>query len=497
MNGKTQYERIIFGLKVKQARQGQGLSFAELSKSSGMSISYLNEIEKGKKFPKKDKVEALALALEVSSAELLSAELEASLAPIGALLKSNFLNELPLDLFGIDLAKVVEIIANAPTRVSAFISTMLEISRNFALKESNFYFGALRSYLQLHHNYFPDLEAAVINFARDNHINLNQPISCDDLRQILKDNYRYKIVDQGLDEYPSLQSLRSVYIAQQQQLLLNSKLTETQISFQLGKEIAFQYLNLKERASTASLQKTATFEEVLNHSKAIYFSVALHIQESRFVAAIQQFLQAKTWNGEQFLGIMKLFEATPEMFYHRLTNVLPAHFGIHKLFFLRFTHDIETDRFDVDRELHFTKRHYPHRNGLNEHYCRRWIATGLLSDLQKMQLEGKYVQAIVHAQRSQSYGTNDEYLCLTIARPSYPSPNQNVSVTLGLQINKALEKQIHFLNDPAIPVQQVNVTCERCPIAHCTERAAPPTVVERRLRAQQMADALEQLGAEK
>ena len=232
MNGKTQYERIIFGLKVKQARQSQGLSFAELSKSSGMSISYLNEIEKGKKFPKKDKIASLAHALQVSSNELLSAELESSLAPIGALLKSNFLNELPLDLFGIDLAKVVEIIANAPTRVSAFISTLLEISRNFALKESNFYFGALRSYLQLHHNYFPDLEAAVIHFADENDIDLNQPISCDELRQILTKNYGYEIVDHGLDHYPALQNLRSVYIAQKQRLLLNSQLTETQISFQ-------------------------------------------------------------------------------------------------------------------------------------------------------------------------------------------------------------------------------------------------------------------------
>ena len=41
--------KIILGLKLKQARKEQKLSLAKLSKKSGLSISYLNEIEKGKK----------------------------------------------------------------------------------------------------------------------------------------------------------------------------------------------------------------------------------------------------------------------------------------------------------------------------------------------------------------------------------------------------------------------------------------------------------------
>lgn len=62
----SQSRKIIFGLKVKQLRKGQQLSFAELSARSGLSISYLNEIEKGKKYPREDKIEALAEALKVS-----------------------------------------------------------------------------------------------------------------------------------------------------------------------------------------------------------------------------------------------------------------------------------------------------------------------------------------------------------------------------------------------------------------------------------------------
>ena len=157
MNLTHQNSRIIFGLKVKQLRMGKGLSFAKLSKTAGMSVSYLNEIEKGKKSPKMDKVKTLAAALGTTYDELVSPILKGKLAAVGELLHSNFLNELPLDLFGIELSKVVEIIANSPSRVGAFISTLVELSRNFAFKEENFYFNAVRAYQELHYNYFEDI----------------------------------------------------------------------------------------------------------------------------------------------------------------------------------------------------------------------------------------------------------------------------------------------------------------------------------------------------
>ncbi len=201
MKTTTQSDRIIFGLKVRQLRQGKQLSFADLSKLAKVSVSYLNEIEKGKKYPKEDKIVALSNALEVPFDQLISPELDSSLAPVTELLQSNFLNELPLDLFGIEVSKVVEIIASAPSRVGAFISTLLEISRNYALKEEHFYFGALRSYLELHNNYFPELEKAVEDFKSVHGFPLDQPVSGNALQQILEDDYRYKIVENGLEDY--------------------------------------------------------------------------------------------------------------------------------------------------------------------------------------------------------------------------------------------------------------------------------------------------------
>ncbi|MGB3799698.1 MAG: helix-turn-helix domain-containing protein, partial [Lewinella sp.] len=411
MRAKTANERIIFGLKVKQLRLQQGFSFDQLSKQTGISLSYLNEIEKGKKFPKRDKVHQLATALGTTADELSNDDLGRELAPVSELLKSNFLNELPLELFGIELSKVAEIIAAAPLQVGAFISTLLEISRSYALHEENFYFAALRSYLELNANYFPQLEQAVEAFAEQHNLPAIRPLPPRLLRELLEDRYGYEIVPNGLDDQPALEALRSVYLPASGRLLLNGKLSPVQRGFQFGKEIAFNHLKLKERANTSSILRGRVFEEVLNHSKATYFSVALHLPLHPFVRELRQFFQRKTWDMMAFRDLMLRFNATPEMFYHRLTNVIPEFFGMRDLFFLRFVHDCGTDDFVIDKELHLSRRHHPHENGLLEHYCRRWISINLLHRLSAEADNDLRIEA----QRSKYFGTDDEYLCITLA----------------------------------------------------------------------------------
>ncbi len=489
MRAKTANERIIFGLKVKQLRLQEGFSFDQLSKQTGISLSYLNEIEKGKKFPKPDKVNHLAAALGTTTDSLTDGNLGRELAPVSELLQSNFLNELPLELFGIELSKVAEIIAAAPLQVGAFISTLLEISRSYALREENFYFAALRSYLELNANYFPELERAVEAFANQYQLPSIRPLPPRLLGELLEDRYGYEIVADGLDESPALSHLRSVYLPGSGKLLLNGKLTPVQRGFQFGKELAFNYLKLKERANTSSILRGRVFEEVLNHSKATYFSVALHLPLQAFTEELRTFFGRPAWDAEAFHSLLLRFNATPEMFFHRLTNVLPQFFGLGELFFLRFVHDTGTDDFVIDKELHLSRRHHPHENGLFEHYCRRWVSIHLLREL--VDEDGPNLR--IEAQRSRYFGTDDEYLCISLARTDYPRAGKNVSVTLGLLITDDLRREIAFIEDPAIPHVIVNTTCERCPIMDCRVRAAPPSVVEHRERYRAMKEALSQL----
>jgi transcriptional regulator with XRE-family HTH domain len=81
--------RLIFGLKLKQLRQSGSLSLKELAEICGISVSYLNEIEKGKKFPKTEKIVALAQALGVTYEEMVSLKLTKNLTPVAELLNTE------------------------------------------------------------------------------------------------------------------------------------------------------------------------------------------------------------------------------------------------------------------------------------------------------------------------------------------------------------------------------------------------------------------------
>jgi len=490
MSVKNQNTKIIFGLKLKQLRQEKELSFKDLAKSADMSVSYLNEIEKGKKYPKKDKIDALAEALNVDAEELISLEMKRGLAPVGELLRSNFLNELPLDLFGIELAKVAEIIANAPMRVGAFISTLVELGRSYAVHEENFYHRAMRAYQELHYNYFEDIEKVALELVEKSDLSVGSPVTVDALAKVLKKELRYKIDFDGLKDHPALSSLRAVFIPKSKKLLLNGNLTDNQKAFQIGKELGFHYLKLKERANTSSLLQANNFEEVLSHYKASYFAVALLINRDTFVKDVEDFFSMKKWNGQAFLALMEKYQVSPEMMFQRLTSILPRFFNLPKLYFIRCVHDPDKKSFEIDKELHLNHKHHPHGNGLFEHYCRRWQSLSLLSDLHQLQNEGKYAGTLVGAQRSTYHETNDEYISFTLSRAAYPKPNKNVSVTIGLLLDDSLKEKIKFWNDPSISVREVNNTCQRCPIENCADRAAPATIIDRRKRTKEITDKL-------
>ena len=478
MSNKNIPNRILFGLKVKQLRQAMGFSFLELSQKTGLSVSYLNEIEKGKKFPKSDKLNSLSLALGQSPDKLVTFGEDDGLDTIIQLLESNFLNELPLDLFGIELSKVVEIIAQAPIRVGAFISTLLELSRNYALRQENFYFAALRSYLEMHQNYFQDIEYSVDQFIDKFKIPSHRPISEKILGNILGQTYDYHIDYKGLDKYEKLQSLYYyLFIPKSNQLLLNGSLNSIQRSFSFGKELAFNFLRLKERAYTSSISQGKVFEEVLNHSKAIYFSVALHLPREPFILSLNEIFSQNSLNPEYFSNLMDQFQVTPEMFFHRMTNILPQFFGLKDLFFMRFVCQKEEDSLKVDRELHLNKKHQPHGNNLSEHYCRRWIAVSSILNEQKQSHSMMHVE-IAHFQENR-----ESYLCLTHSRINYPKKGSKVSLTLGMLLDQKLLKKIAFASNQNLIQKQVHTTCERCPISDCKERAAPPVQREKKKKA--------------
>lgn len=486
--------KIIFGLKLKQARKERKLSLAKLSEASGLSISYLNEIEKGKKYPKPEKIQAISNALDLNFDEMVSLKLEKRLSPLSTLIKSDVLNEIPLDFFGIDSKKLVNLLAEAPTRVNAFISAIFEIARDHQLNQEHFYYSALRAYQELHLNYFEDLEDSVASCVRTFGLN-KKGMSIVELKKTLKDHYNYKFEDIDTYKYPNLSSLRSVLKTTDKANTLhtNATLQESQLLFILGREIAFNFLKLEKRPLTFSHHIAQNFDEVLNNFKASYFSIALLINQNELHNDLSKFFNLKSFNPREIDNLLKKYNVSSEMLFQRITNILPKKMGIKNLFFLRFNNNNHSDYFYLNKELHLNKLHNPHGNRLEEHYCRRWITIDVLKDLTNQQKTKKTNTNIIRAQRSSYIDSENEYLCISIARSMYPTPNANSSVTLGLLINDKLKKNIQFLDDSKIATRKVNATCERCRLTDCHERVAPPTVVEKDLKEKAIESEIEQL----
>ncbi|WP_375241386.1 helix-turn-helix domain-containing protein, partial [Polaribacter sp.] len=286
---EDEYIRLIFGLKLKQIRTDKNLSLFGLSKLSGLSKSYLNEIEKGKKYPKTDKIIILSEKLDVPYDNLVSLKLDKNLAPIGEILQSKILKEIPLDLFGIKENNLIDIVANAPAKVNAFISTIIKIAQNYNLTRESFFLASLRSYQEAHSNYFEDIENDVEKFAESYHLNLNKRITSIDLEDILTEEYGYTINDKELRKHENLGELRNIFIPQKKILLIDSTISEAQKTFIYAKELAYNYLNINDRLFTFPWIKFENFDQVLNNFIASYFAGALIIPRKSLTEKLTQF----------------------------------------------------------------------------------------------------------------------------------------------------------------------------------------------------------------
>jgi hypothetical protein len=156
-------------------------------------------------------------------------------------------------------------------------------------------------------------------------------------------------------------------------------------------------------------------------------------------------------------------------------------------------HNPHTGEYELDKEMHLERRHHPQGSGLGEHYCRRWISLTLLQDMEELNNKNERAEVLIGAQRSKYFGTEDEYVCFTIARRPAFFPQRNISVTIGFLVDKEMKAKIKWWNDPLIPRRIVNQTCERCTITDCKERAAPPVIAEQREQRQLIQDDLQRL----
>jgi transcriptional regulator with XRE-family HTH domain/Zn-dependent peptidase ImmA (M78 family) len=479
--------RYIFGLKLKELRLKRGITYQELSKESGLSVSYLSEIESGKKYPKGDKISQLSDALGVSYDELVSLKIPGKLQPIVDVIESDFLNNFPLQEFGLNPQKVIEVVSQDPDKINAFIQTIQQISQSYELTSSKFFMAALRSYQEQQECFFEDLEESVEHVHLEFTELADIPFSPREVEQILL-QIGVRTDNLILAKHPPLKDLRSLYDPKQRLLMINSGLTKGQQNFMLGREIAFQWLRLKNRPLGTPSFGSFTFEEALNSYRASYFSAALLMPRAEVLDDIREFAQLKKWDATDFMERANRYEATPEMVMQRLTNLLPTYFGLKNVRFMRMLQTV--GNYYVTKELHLSNHKNQQGNEGNEHYCRRWSGIRSVKTLEA----DPGSQYNVWAQVSRYHGKKEEYFSITIAYPNVSNAEESISVSVEFMINKSLEKQVSFLRgDSSVPREEVNITCERCPIKDCAERVAEPNILMRESAEAQMQDTINEI----
>jgi predicted transcriptional regulator len=383
---------------------------------------------------------------------------------------------------------IVDIIARAPEKVNAFISALLEIARRYSVGGEHFYLAALRAYQELRNNYIEEVEAAVEDFRERTGLGLGVPVREAELILYLSKRHQIRVDLVRMEAYPELSGVRSVWNSRRKILYLHPDLNEHQRVYQLCKACGFAYLGLKNRPDSSFVDRIQGFEGVLDNYLAAYFAVALLLSRRDFEADTRIFLQERTWNPGHLDWMLQKYQVSPEVLFQRF-NLITVQTPLTQVFFMRMFHDLFLDQFTIDKELHLGRRHTPHSSGLKEHYCRRWLPVELLRRLQQ-QATSSHLSGV---QRVTFKESGEVYLLLSIAKSGQPFPNRNICTTIGILVDETCRGTIGFWDDEGIPEVVVNVTCERCSLSDCLERAAPPLVVESRERRRKLLESIKEL----
>lgn len=458
--------KIIFGLKLKQTRVEQGLSLTDLSRETGISKSYLTEIEQGKKYPKTDKILELARTLNVSYDYLINLDLSKKLAPISDLIRSGFHKSIPLEFIGINESELITILASAPTQFSAFIDSLIQLATYYDIRLEDFYFSVLRSYQEMNDNYFENLEKEANEIRLKYEIDNRSPNISDTLQSILEKKYGYKIFcnHELMNEYPELRYIMipSSKKNRYKTLYLNPKLNENQKIFTFSREIGFSHLKIENRPKVSSWIDTDNFELILNNFRAYYFGSSLLLNDRYYVKGLSYFLNKERFSTEEIMEVIQRNNVTPEVFMLRLTNLVPRYLRYNEFIFFRYNKNINEETYSLNKELYGSGLPGKLRRTLESKSVLRYMAIKHLANYEV----GEINWSIEKVRLEES---TEEFMIIGISQDMKPSEDLCCYIGVAFRINSKLKEKVLFLKDPGIQRNIVNLKWLKSTNAICED----------------------------
>ena len=455
--------KFILGLKIRQLRARKKISLKDLADRTALSSSYLNEIENGKKYPKVEKLAGIAEALEIPFEELISFKTGRNLHPLLTFLEGDMVGKVPLDILGLYESDVVELMGKDPEKFASFVLTVLQLSRSFNMKLDDLYRASLRSYIELNDNYFPEIERLAKKYRAEF---FQDSMSPEILERHLRDKFNVQVDYDQIINSSFKDQIHFYFNSDSKKLFLNARLQHEQRKFYLAKILGQCLLKIE-------LQTTNGFTEKVMDFKSSYFSNALLVDEKEITKDVKAMFSSAQFAGANVLESIKRFDVTPELYFHRLTQILPTHLKAFEIFFLAMSQEDSQAPVVMNKELHLSQLHRPHGVRMNETYCKRWVAVRSIEGLKLKATDDEHVSAQI-SQLSDEI----EYFSLSLAKRSRFKSEKIQSYTIGFLINNELKKTLKFLNERSLPKLKIGQTCERCSITTCAERAAPPVIYD-------------------
>lgn len=491
--------RFILGLKVKALRTEQHLSLKDVAQKAGLSVSYLSEIEQGRKYPKPDKLIDLAGALGVTYEALVSLAVGEELDPLKAVFTSPLVRQFPFEVFGLEPERIVGLLRDDPARAGSLVSALAELGTMHGVGVPDFLLAAMRSYQQMHGNYFPELEDEADRFRTLEGFPHALAEQEQFLLRFLQERCGYTLDQERLPQDPDLRGFRSVFVPGAKPVLyLNPALSLAQRVFVLAREVGFELFKPDERPLTSSWVEVTSFQQLLGNHEASYFAGALLLGRGTMGPVLRDWASWPTWSDARFAELIRGLHLTPEMIFYRLTQLIPQVFGISELLFIRVQHQPGSEEYRVTKLLNQTRMPLAVATELNEHRCRRWVSAQLARSIVR---EGRTLQpgdVAVRAQRTHFFERSTTFFSIAVARTLALQPGRHSLVTFGMRYDETFMSKMKFARDANVPEVPVNFTCERCPLLRheCAERASPPVHVAEELAVQRKRLALKRLGVD-
>lgn len=451
-----QGRKLYVGAKLRNLRQGQGLTQRDFAERLGISASYLNQMENNQRPLSASVIVALADGFNVDVTEFAAdsgdrvvADLREALADPLFETHRPSLQELKIAASNTpDLAHAFLALSHAHHAALERLASLDDAVRSNATTLEAEPYEEVRDFFHYRDNYVDWLDRGAEALAAD--IGLLEGNAFDACAERLQSRHRIRVV---VDAMEGAQLTLREFRSKERVLHVNADLPKPSRAFQLLQQIALlEEIDAIEQLLDEGKLRTDQSRAIARLGLANYFAGAAFLPYGAFASAARELRH-------DLELLSHRFDASLEQVAHRLSTLQrPGAKGV-PFFFLR-----------VDRAGTITKRH----SATRLQFARYGGACPLWGVHRAFESPGEFVR-----QRAVT-PDGERYFCvattITKRAPGFNASIRRYAISIGCQVEYARDIVYAdgLLLDDLESYEKIGVSCRICERSACPQRAVPP-----------------------